>query len=215
MIKLKKKNEHAFALPFALLLLVVMSLMGTILISKTTTEHNSNTTKDLSQQSFYAAESGITAAKNWMVSDAGQDLLKNSSPSNIDRDLKFCKTSMFPNIISGSQGFKIERKSLNQVIDNLSADELKRLKKFSYEYFITYTPAANGSTTTAKTKTANVSEGASITEGTSYKQSGGKTATYYTIYSCGCNNSANSCNINSDSITRLEQDVTLIKWLEK
>ena len=211
MIKLKKKNEHAFALPLALLLLVVMSLMGTILISKTTKEHNSNTTKDLSQQSFYAAESGITAAKNWMVSDAGQDLLKNSSPSNIDRDLKFCKTSMFPNIISGSQGFKIERKSLNQVIDNLSADELKRLKKFSYEYFITYTPAANGSTTTAKTKTANVSEGASITEGTSYKQSGGKTATYYTIYSCGCNNSANSCNINSDSITRLEQDVTLIK----
>ena len=211
MIKLKKKNEHAFALPLALLLLVVMSLMGTILISKTTTEHNSNTTKDLSQQSFYAAESGITAAKNWMVSDAGQDLLKNSNPSNIDRDLKFCKTSMFPNIISGSQGFKIERKSLNQVIDNLSADELKRLKKFSYEYFITYTPAANGSTTTAKTKTANVSEGASITEGTSYKQSGAKTATYYTIYSCGCNNSANSCNINSDSITRLEQDVTLIK----
>lgn len=211
MIKLKKKNEHAFALPLALLLLVVMSLMGTILISKTTTEHNSNTTKDLSQQSFYAAESGITAAKNWMVSDAGQDLLKNSNPSDIDRDLKFCKTSMFPNIISGSQGFKIERKSLNQVIDNLSADELKRLKKFSYEYFITYTPAANGSTTTAKTKTANVSEGVSITEGTSYKQSGAKTATYYTIYSCGCNNSANSCNINSDSITRLEQDVTLIK----
>ena len=211
MIKLKKKNENAFALPLALLLLVVMSLMGTILISKTTKEHNSNTTKDLSQQSFYAAESGITAAKNWMVSDAGQDLLKNSSPSNIDRDLKFCKTSMFPNIISGSQGFKIERKSLNQVIDNLSADELKRLRKFSYEYFITYTPAANGSTTTAKTKTANVSEGASITEGTSYKQSGAKTATYYTIYSCGCNNSANSCNINSDSITRLEQDVTLIK----
>ena len=210
MIKRGKNIEKGFALPLALLLLVVMSLMGTILISKTTTEHNSNTTKDLSQQSFYAAESGITAAKNWMVSEAGQDLLKNSNPSNMD-DLKFCKTSMFPNIISGSQGFKIERKSLNQVIDNLSADELKRLKKFSYEYFITYTPAANGSTTTAKTKTANVSEGASITEGTSYKQSGAKTATFYTIYSCGCNNSANSCNINSDSITRLEQDVTLIK----
>ena len=211
MIGRKKNSEKGFALPLALLLLVVMSLMGSILISKTTTEHSANTTKDLSQQSFYAAESGITAAKNWMISESGQDLLKNSSPSNIDRDLRFCKTSMFPNIISGSKGFKIERKSLNQVIDNLSSEELKRLKKFSYEYFITYTPAANGSTTTAKTKTANVSEGASITEGTSYKQSGAKTATYYTIYSCGCNNSANSCNINSDSITRLEQDVTLIK----
>ena len=95
----KKKYEKGFALPLTLLLLVVMSLMGSILISKTTTEHSANTSKDLNQQSFYAAESGITAAKNWMVSDAGQDLLKNSSPSNIDRDLKFCKTSMFPNII--------------------------------------------------------------------------------------------------------------------
>ena len=129
MIKIKKNNEKGFALPLALLLLVVMSLMGTILVSKTASEHSANTAKDLSQQSFYAAESGITAAKNWMLSDAGQDLLKNSSPSNVDRDLRFCKTSMFPNIINGSKGFKIERKSLNQVIDNLSADELKRLQK--------------------------------------------------------------------------------------
>ena len=211
MIRKKKNTEKGFALPLALLLLVVMSLMGSILISKTTTEHIANTTKDLSQQSFYAAESGITAAKNWMISETGQDLLKNSSPSNVDRDLRFCKTSMFPNIISGSKGFKIERKSLNQVIDNLSADELKRLQKFSYEYFITYTPAANGSTDTAKTKTASNSEGTDISEGTSYKQTGTKTATYYTIYSCGCNNSANNCNINSDSITRLEQDVTLTR----
>ena len=210
MIGKKKDSEKGFALPLALLLLVVMSLMGSILISKTTTEHSANTTKDLSQQSFYAAESGITAAKNWMISETGQDLLKTSDPSNIDRDLRFCKTSMFPNIISGSKGFKTEKQSLNQVIDNLSPDELKRLKKFSYEYFITYTPAANGSTDTAKTKTAAKSEGTSIAEGTSYKQSGTKTATYYTIYSCGCNNSANNCNINSDSITRLEQDITLV-----
>ena len=204
-------NEKGFALPLTLLLLVVMALMTSILISITTSEHTANTTKDLSQQSFYAAESGLTAAKNWMISETGKDQLKNSSPSNIDRDLRFCKTSMFPNIISGSQGFKIERKSLNQVIDNLSADELKRLQKFSYEYFITYTPAANGSTDIAKTKTASNSEGTDISEGTSYKKSDTETAIYYTIYSCGCNNSANNCNINKDSITRLEQDVTLVR----
>ena len=208
-----KKNykEKGFALPLTLLLLVVMALMSSILISKTTTEHTANTTKDLSQQSFYAAESGLTAAKNWMISETGQDQLKNSSPSNIDRDLRFCKTSMFPNIVSGSKGFKIERKSLNEVIDNLSVDELERLQKFSYEYFITYTPAVNGSTDTGKTKTVSNSEGTDISEGTSYKKSDTKTAIYYTIYSCGCNNSANNCNINKDSITRLEQDVTLAK----
>ena len=203
-----KKNENGFALPLALLLLVVMSLMGSILISKTTSEHRANTLKDENQQAFYAAESGITAAKKWMV--ANSDTLKTSSPNLVDRDLRFCKTSMFPNIINNSKGFKIDRKSLNEVITNTTDDELERLKKFSYEYFITYSPDVIGATNTAKTKTAAKSEGTSITEGTSYKASGTDTATYYTIYSCGCGNSKNNCDRNKDTVVRLEQVVTLV-----
>ena len=203
-----KKNENGFALPLALLLLVVMSLMGSILISKTTSEHRANTLKDENQQAFYAAESGITVAKKWMV--ANSDTLKTSSPNLVDRDLRFCKTSMFPNIINNSKGFKIDRKSLNEVITNTTSDELERLKKFSYEYFITYSPDVIGATNTAKTKTAAKSEGTSITEGTSYKASGTDTATYYTIYSCGCGNSKNKCDRNKDTLVRLEQVVTLV-----
>ena len=203
-----KKNENGFALPLALLLLVVMSLMGSILISKITSEHRANTLKDENQQAFYAAESGITEAKKWMV--ANSDTLKTSSPNLVDRDLRFCKTSMFPNIINNSKGFKIDRKSLNEVITNTTDDELERLKKFSYEYFITYSPDVIGATNTVKTKTAAKSEGTSITEGTSYKASGTDTATYYTIYSCGCGNSKNNCDRNKDTLVRLEQVVTLV-----
>ena len=203
-----KKNENGFALPLALLLLVVMSLMGSILISKTTSEHKANTLKDENQQAFYAAESGITAAKKWMVSNS--DTLKTSSPNLVDRDLRFCKTSMFPNIINNSKGFKIDRKSLNEVITNTTSDELERLKKFSYEYFITYSPDVIGATNTAKTKTAAKSEGTSITEGTSYKASGTATATYYTIHSCGCSDTKNNCDRNKDTLVRLEQVVTLV-----
>ena len=203
-----KKNENGFALPLALLLLVVMSLMGSILISKTTSEHKANTLKDENQQAFYAAESGITEAKKWMV--ANSDTLKTSSPNLVDRDLRFCKTSMFPNIINNSKGFKIDRKSLNEVITNTTSDELERLKKFSYEYFITYSPDVIGATNTAKTKTAAKSEGTSITEGTSYKASGTATATYYTIYSCGCSDSKDNCDRNNDTLARLEQAVTLV-----
>ena len=203
-----KKNENGFALPLALLLLVVMSLMGSILISKTTSEHRANTLKDENQQAFYAAESGITEAKKWMV--ANSDTLKTSSPNLVDRDLRFCKTSMFPNIINNSKGFKIDRKSLNEVITNTTSDELERLKKFSYEYFITYSPDVIGATNTAKTKTAAKSEGTSITEGTSYKASGTATATYYTIHSCGCSDTKNNCDRNKDTLVRLEQVVTLV-----
>ena len=201
-----KKNENGFALPLALLLLVVMSLMASILISKINSEHKANTLKDENQQAFYAAESGITVAKKWMVTSS--DTLKNASPISIDGG--FCRTSMFPNIVSGSKGLKTDSKNLNDVITNTTDDELERLKKFSYEYFITYSPDVIGATNTAKTKTAAKSEGTSITEGTSYKASGTDTATYYTIYSCGCGNSKNNCDRNKDTLVRLEQVVTLV-----
>ena len=201
-----KKNENGFALPLALLLLVVMSLMASILISKINSEHKANTLKDENQQAFYAAESGITLAKKWMVTNS--DTLKNASPISIDGG--FCRTSMFPNIVSGSKGLKTDSKNLNEVITNTTDDELERLKKFSYEYFITYSPDVIGATNTAKTKTAAKSEGTSITVGTSYKASGTDTATYYTIYSCGCGNSKNKCDRNKDTLVRLEQVVTLV-----
>ena len=201
-----KKNANGFALPLALLLLVVMSLMASILISKITSEHKANTLKDANQQAFYAAESGITLAKKWMVTYP--DTLKNASPISIDGG--FCRTSMFPNIVSGSKGLKTDSKNLNEVITNTTDDELERLKKFSYEYFITYSPDVIGATNTAKTKTAAKSEGTSITTGTSYKASGTDTATYYTIYSCGCGNSKNKCDRNKDTLVRLEQVVTLV-----
>ncbi len=205
-----KNKEKGFALPLALLLLVVMGLMSSILISKTTTEHRANTTKDLGQQAFYAAESGIAEAKQWMLSEAGSKKLKNEDPSDIDGNLRFCTTSMFPNIISGSKGFRYEKRNLSDIIGNLSQDEAERLNKFSYEYFITYSPDVSGATNAAKQKTAAKSEGTSITEGTSYKQSGTDMATYYTIYSCGCNNSHNKCRKNTDTLIRLEQVVTLV-----
>ena len=201
-----KKNENGFALPLALLLLVVMSLMASILISKINSEHKANTLKDANQQAFYAAESGITLAKKWMVTYP--DTLKNASPISIDGG--FCRTSMFPNIVSGSKGLKTDSKNLNEVITNTTDDELERLKKFSYEYFITYSPDVIGATNTAKTKTAAKSEGTSITTDTSYKASGTDTATYYTIYSCGCGNSKNNCDRNKDTLVRLEQVVTLV-----
>ena len=207
-----KKNANGFALPLALLLLVVMSLMASILISKINSEHKANTLKDENQQAFYAAESGITVAKKWMV--ANSNTLKTSPPIRVDRDLRFCKTSIFPNIVSGSKGLKTDSKNLNDVITNAKDDELERLKKFSYEYFITYSPDANdiipSSLDKAKTKTAAKSEGTSITTGTSYKASGTDTATYYTIYSCGCGNSKNNCDRNKDTLVRLEQVVTLV-----
>ena len=179
-------NEKGFALPLVLLLLVVMTIMGTTLITITSGEHKANTDIDTNQQIFYAAESGISVAKKYMVDNTSTF---NGSQSNLDGNLKFCKASFFPNLRT-STGFHFDKKSLNEVI-SASGDEATRLGKFSFEYFIAYSPDQNGYNSSAKIKS-------------------GTNNTLYTIYSCGCNETKDKCSSQSNIIVPLEAVVTLI-----
>ena len=87
-----RKNEKGFALPLALLLLVVMTIMGLTLVTITSNEHNANNDKDGNQQTFYAAESGISVAKSRMVGNISK--FSSSPPNNLDGQLRFCKASL-------------------------------------------------------------------------------------------------------------------------
>ena len=185
---IKKSSEKGFALPLALLLLVVMTIMGATLVNITSSEHSSNTNKDSNQQTFYAAESGISVAKNWMVGNISK--FSASPPNNLDGQLRFCKASFFTNLKSSNNGFYTERKSLNQVIRS-SGDEATRLGKYSFEYFIAYSPDQNGNNSSGKKKS-------------------GTNNILYTIFSCGCNAAANSCNAQNNIIIPLEAVVTLV-----
>ena len=84
----------------ALLLLVVMTIMGATLITVITGEHKANTDKDTNQQVFYAAESGIAIAKKWMATET--PTLESASQTAKDGSLKFCKTTLFPNLKDNS-----------------------------------------------------------------------------------------------------------------
>jgi hypothetical protein len=93
-------------------------------------------------------------------------------------------------LVSSNNGFKVEKKSLNEVI-TASGAEATRLGKFSFEYFIAYSPDVNGNNSSAKPKP-------------------GSNNTLYTIYSCGCNESKDKCSAKSNVIVPLEAVVTLI-----
>ena len=93
-------------------------------------------------------------------------------------------------MVSSNNGFKVEKKSLNEVITTSGA-EATRLSKFSFEYFIAYSPDVNGNNSSAKKKS-------------------GTNNTLYTIYSCGCNEVKDKCNAQSNIIVPLEAVVTLI-----
>ncbi|HCV81828.1 MAG TPA: hypothetical protein DGQ38_12345 [Zunongwangia profunda] len=201
-----KQSEKGFAIALALLMLLVMSLMGATLVMVAGSDHKKNAAKDSNQQAFYAAETGITEAKKWL--GAQTSLSANNDPNS---QLKFCKTSLFSNLSSAKAiNNYVGSKRLDEII-SVSGDEKKRLEKYSYEFFITYTPDQNGNTSTAKTKTVAGSTGSSVAEGTSYKSGGTSTGTHYTIFSCGCNDVRNQCKQGEDTIVKLLADVVLVK----
>ena len=207
-IKKYKKSEKGFALALALIMLLVMSLMGATLVMVAATDHKKNATKDSSQQAFYAAETGITEAKKWLA--AQSSLSANNDPNS---KLKFCKTSSFSNLSSAKAiNDWVDSKSLDQII-SVSGKEKERLEKYSYEYFITYTPDQNGNTSTARTKAVAGSTGSSsnVAEGTQYKSSGTSMATHYTIFSCGCNAVGSKCKQGDNTIVKLIADVVLVQ----
>lgn len=198
-----RKSEQGFALALALMMLLVMSIMGASLMQVVSNDHKSNGLKDNSQQAFYAAETGIKEAKRWMLAQS------NLTPGNAP-NVKFCKTSFFSDLSSAKTiNNYVETKTLDQLI-TASSDETNRLKEYSYEYFITYTPDTNGQTSTATTKTVSGASGGDISESSSYKSGTTGTATYYTIYSCGCNAPAAQCTAGENIVTALESYVSKV-----
>ena len=203
-MKIRNRNsEKGFALALALMMLLVMSIMGASLMQVVSNDHKSNGLKDNSQQVFYAAETGIREAKRWMLAQS------NLTPGNAP-NVKFCKTSFFSDLSSAKTiNNYVETKTLDQLI-TASSDETNRLKEYSYEYFITYTPDTNGQTSTATTKTVSGASGGDISESSSYKSGTTGTATYYTIYSCGCNAPAAQCKSGENIVTALESYVSKV-----
>ncbi len=195
-----RKNEKGFAIALALLMLVAMSLMGATLMIVAAGDHQKNGFLNNKQQTFYAAETGISEAKKWLSAQSSISI--GSDPSN---KLRFCKTALFPEL-SNPKAVKdyVESKDLSELISGENS-----LSNYSYEYFITYTPDASGNTQSAKTQTVSGATGGDISQGTTYKNTGASTATYYNIYSCGCNASKNSCSTNNNSITILQSTITL------
>ena len=104
----------------------------------------------------------------------------------------------------------MESKSLDQII-SVSGKEKERLEKYSYEFFITYTPDQNGNTSTTREKTVAASTGSSITEGTSYKSSDTNMGTHYTIFSCGCKGIISKCKTGESRVIKLRADVVLVQ----
>ena len=196
-----RKSETGFVVILAVLLLLVMSLMGTTLVVIASNDHEGNLQRDYNQQTFYAAETGIYEAKEYLNQQVQKGV--KLKPYDIG-PLNFCKTAFFPNLSSNMNYVKAigpengsARKGWASMSHLGSSDETekKRLKKYQYEWFITQTPDINGHTIGSSLPKSKEVEGGSsaagqnISESASYVQSekfsSMGTSYYYTIFSCG------------------------------
>ena len=196
-----RKSETGFVVILAVLLLLVMSLMGTTLVVISSNDHEGNLQRDYNQQTFYAAETGIYEAKEYLNQQVQKGV--KLKPYDIG-PLNFCKTAFFPNLSSNMNYVKAigpengsARKGWASMSHLGSSDETekKRLKKYQYEWFITQTPDINGHTIGSSLPKSKEVEGGSsgsgqnISESASYVQenifSSTGTSYYFTIYSCG------------------------------
>tara|TARA_B100001250_G_scaffold265501_1_gene228980 strand:- start:611 stop:1273 length:663 start_codon:yes stop_codon:yes gene_type:complete len=196
-----RKSETGFVVILAVLLLLVMSLMGTTLVVISSNDHEGNLQRDYNQQTFYAAETGIYEAKEYLNQQVQKGV--KLKPYDIGH-LNFCKTAFFPNLSSNMNYVKAigpengsARKGWASMTHLGSNDETekKRLKKYQYEWFITQTPDINGHTIGSDLPKSKEVEGGSsgsgqnISESASYVQenmfSSTGTSYYFTIYSCG------------------------------
>ena len=196
-----RKSETGFVVILAVLLLLVMSLMGTMLVVIASNDHEGNLQRDYNQQTFYAAETGIYEAKEYLNQQVQKGV--KLKPYDIG-PLNFCKTAFFPNLSSNMNYVKAigpengsARKGWASMSHLGSSDETekKRLKKYQYEWFITQTPDINGHTIGSNLPKSKEVEGGSsgsgqnISESASYVQenifSSTGTSYYFTIYSCG------------------------------
>ena len=222
-IKKYKKSEKGFAIALALIMLVVMSLMGTTLVFVVGDDHKKNALVDTDQQSFYAAETGIAQARKWLAAGPDMTLIK-PNPG-------FCSTESFNNLNTSVKAIGkgwVGTNTLDNIITPTGTTEEKkkekeRLKKFSYEYFVTYTPDPNNDTDPAlakkiggkklvpRQKSVSASTGVSVTEGTSYKSGDTSMATHYTIFSCGCKGEVEKCKKGENKVIRLMANVILVQ----
>ena len=197
-----RKSETGFIVILAVLLLLVMSLMGTTLVIIASNDHEGNLQRDYNQQTFYAAETGIYEAKEYLNQQVQKGV--KLKPYDIG-PLNFCKTAFFPSLSSNMNYVKAigpengsARKGWASMSHLGSSDETekKRLKKYQYEWFITQTPDINGHTIGSSLPKSKEVEGGSsgsgqnISESSLYVQenkfsSTGGSSYYYTIYSCG------------------------------
>ena len=63
------KREKGFALVLSMVMLLAMTLMGSVLLMNATSQSKVTGTSETTRQTFLSAESGVEAARRWLTKE--------------------------------------------------------------------------------------------------------------------------------------------------
>ena len=170
-MKESNKKEEGFALVVSMMLLLVMTLMGSVLVMNASSQSKVAGISESEQQVFLSAETGIQDAISW--------LNKEISKSNYPKNKSTTYSSLCNYNLGGS--IKVAAESIKRnVIDEMNitnTEEKKIYDRITYSWIISQFQES--------TKTS-IGAGGSVAMGTGYSTAGsGSFGSYfYKIYSC-------------------------------
>ena len=71
----KKHNQSGFALILSMVMLIAMTLMGTVLVMNASNQSKITGISESNNQTFLSSETGIEAAMRWLDDKADKNLL--------------------------------------------------------------------------------------------------------------------------------------------
>jgi len=165
------RKEEGFALVVSMMLLFVMTIMGSILVINATSQSKVVAVSESEHQTFLSAETGIQDAISWL----SREVAKGNYPKN--KSTKYTKLCEYD--LGGS--IEVAQENLNRnIIDDMNITNAKEKEVYDRQTYSWIISQFQQSTQT------NIGAGGSVTMGTGYGSSvsGSYGSYFYKIYAC-------------------------------
>jgi len=165
------RKEEGFALVVSMMLLFVMTIIGSILVINATSQSKVVAVSESEHQTFLSAETGIQDAISWL----SREVAKGNYPKN--KSTKYTKLCEYD--LGGS--IEVAQENLNRnIIDDMNITNAKEKEVYDRQTYSWIISQFQQSTQT------NIGAGGSVTMGTGYGSSvsGSYGSYFYKIYAC-------------------------------
>ena len=165
------KKEEGFALVVAMMLLFVMTVMGSTLVINASSQSKVVAVSESEHQTFLSAETGIQDAISWL----SREIAKGNYPKNKStKYTKLCDYNLGSSVEIAQESIK------RNIIDEMNITNTKEKKVYDRQTYSWIISQFQQSTKT------NIGAGGSVTMGTGYSTAGsGSYGSYfYKIYAC-------------------------------